>query len=350
MKKGFVAVLILVLICSAAWGASLKTRLGKLEVKINELRQQVQEIEGIIDIMAGTIIPADLDIDMDGEDPSDPGDIKIVRGAVWEFDDCDATALWSVHSGAGVTIELDNAIVNEGTGSIKVTVPPFTTGIVKCVLAVAKDLNTPIDYKYLNVYLRRDSTYLGSMVLYFGENNDADITDEQSKTLTMASIVPNNWSQQIWDISGIADASKNAVLFFAVKGVNSLSSANHYFWIDYIYADPGPASLAFFDGDRLGHANPPYVATWTGNGSDPQTISLPRKGIVKAVILVGDAATYGRTYWATSDMAGYAAYAGAAGVLDSGVIANMGDGTFQVSGNYANKSGVVYYAIVFFAD
>jgi hypothetical protein len=51
--------------------------------------------------MVQTTIPDSLDITMSEEDPTEPGDIKIVRGTLLELDDCDADTQWSVESGGG---------------------------------------------------------------------------------------------------------------------------------------------------------------------------------------------------------------------------------------------------------
>ena len=286
----------------------------------------------------------------DANDPSTPGEIKVVRGTVLDIHHCDAiddgVAVWSVHSGAGVTIALDNVNVKEGTGSIKVTVPSSITAVIKCTKsATSWDLSS---YKYLKVYLKclYGMTY-GN--LYFGET----VYNEQSHVITAAE---GDWAQESWDISAIAAASKNAVTLFSVSCTSGVITSKT-FWIDYVFADTGPSKIEAFDGDRIITVYPKvYCGTYTGNATDNTVITLPRKGTPSVIFVKHyNAVTYSFTIWWHKSMA-----AGKSERFDGGVatisdgIKAVADGSFTIGytaiTSPVNLNGEQYNYIVLWED
>jgi hypothetical protein len=341
VRKSLCFCLILILFYSVSWGESLKSRVQKLEYELSGIQQEIEVLKN----MAGTIIPADLEIDMDGEDPSDPGDIKVVKGTVLELDDCDATTQWSVHSGAGVTIALDNSTFKEGTGSIKVSVPAGITAIIKATKASGSwDLTS---YNYLKVWLRTNTaTPAVNCNLHFGES----AYGEQNKGAF--TLPAGEFSQISWDISAIAAASRNAVTIFAVT-LPAVGPTTNYFRIDYAFADPGPSQIKAFDGDRVIDLYPKvYQGTYTGNGSDPQTITLPRKGHPSAIFIQGNAALAngGRPYlWLNTMGDNLAARLDSGGTFDAAMITEVGDCYFKV-GDVMNTNTTVFHYLVLWSD
>ena len=216
--------------------------------------------------MVQVTIPSELDIDMDENDPSDPGDIKVVRAAPLELDVCDAITQWSVASGVGVTIELDNATVYEGTGSIKATIPAGITGVITCTKSAGSwDLST---YKYLKVALLCSENILAPTYpkLYFGE---AAYDEQVSSSFALSP----SWYQKSWDISAIATGDRDAVTMFSVYLPGGASGRT--FWIDYVFADPGPSKVKFYDGDYVGQLYPKVLhGLFTGSGTTDHTVYL----------------------------------------------------------------------------
>lgn len=292
--------------------------------------------------MVQATIPKNIELYADGTDP-DPMEVKVVKGALQDIHRCDAiddgTAVWSVHSGAGVTIALDNSIVQEGTGSIKVTVPAGITAIIKCTKASGSwNLSS---YKYLKVYLRKSTTItMGSV--YFGEA----AYNEQGQAFSMGS---NVWWQKNWDISGIAAASRDAVTIFAVSAT---AGGPGYFWIDYVYADPGPSEIVGNDGDRRIRLYPKvYVGNYTGNGTS-QTITIPRKG-TPAMVFVKETGSVGgpSAIWWHKDMTATYSEGFGGGNKVTNAITGVADGSFTVGGNAAvNTNGLQYNFFVLWED
>ncbi len=290
--------------------------------------------------MVQGIIPSSTDVMMDGDAPTEPGDIKVVKGALLVLDACDATTQWSVHSGAGVTIELDNTIVYEGTGSIKVTVPPSTTAIIKATKAAGSwDLSS---YNYLRVALRRAQA--GAMTAFFGE-----VAYNEQTSGSFGTIAANSWFQKSWDISGIAAASRNGVTIFAVSMLNASATETRYFWIDYVFADPGPSAVRAFDGDRVINIYPKvYTSSYPGTGV-AKTITIPRKGTPSSVIIQGAGHP---SFWKTTSMGSTNSLElGAGAAFQTDRIIALGDCSFGIdTHNDVNQDTHTYHYMAFWDD
>ncbi len=279
--------------------------------------------------MAGTIIPADLEIDMDGTDPDQPGDIKIVKGTVLELDDCDATTIWTVQSGAGVTISLDNAKVREGTGSIKVNVPAGITAIVKATKASGSwDISL---HNYLRFSLSQKGGPLTTMTgfkAYFGETA---YNDQGPQALTAPGI---SWTDYGWLISGIAAASRNAVTIVAFEATAPVGAS--FFNIDYVYAAPGPSKIKAYDGDATIQLSPKFQSgIYTATTEAPRTITLNKSGTPSHIriqnITTGDATANDEVVWYSGMTQYYAARTGGAVAPSTDMVIDVGDSYFTVA-------------------
>ena len=97
----------------------INQRLRYLEDSVRVLLDEVEQLRRWNDMVSGTM-PSDLSIYIDGNDPTEPGDIKVVKGSLLELDDCDSNAAWSIVAGAGVTITESQGPSgpHEGTGCL----------------------------------------------------------------------------------------------------------------------------------------------------------------------------------------------------------------------------------------
>ncbi len=274
MKRAICVIVCLMFLVGVA-SAQNKTTHKQLKDRIRQLEQRLNTLEREVDSMVQATIPGDLDVYMDENDPTDPGDIKVVRGTLLELDDCDSIAAWSVHSGVGVTIALNNSTVYEGTGSIRVAIPAGITGIIKCT--GAWDIST---YKYLKVSLYNDSGLsIPNCNIHFGEA----AYGEQNMGVFTLSNAPGGWVQKSWDISAIAEANKNGVTLFALTIPNA-SAFYYYIYIDYVFADPGPSSIRAFDSDRIINLYPKILTDHYHATGAQLVITLARKGIPSGVL------------------------------------------------------------------
>ena len=348
MKKISVILLVVaVTICLAgvAFGQSqrrINQRLDNIESWIENHEDRIQNIEKAEELKNMAHMPADLGIFMDENDPTEPGDIKIVKGTVEILDDCDSDAAWSVESGAGVTIEVDNSQVYEGTGSIKVTVPPSTTAVIKATKSAGVWNLT--NYKYLRVFLYHGTPgYMPNCNLHFGEG----AYNEQN--FGVFTLPFPCWVQKSWDISGIPVASKNEVTIFAVTLPNASAFFSHIVRIDYIFADPGPSQVKAFDGDRVILLYPKfYRGTYVGTGNDDLSVLIPRKGTPNRIDIVKDDGTNMVTWIQGMDI-GDSLRIGAATITDG--IKTISDGSFTVGVNATvNTNGDTHIFTCFWDD
>lgn len=215
------------------------------------------------------------DLVMDGNDPTEPGEIKVVKGTLSVLDDCDSDDQWSVESGAGVTIVESSYSPYEGTKCLRIHVPPSTTGIIKLTKATGSwDLSLN---KYLSYFIRRATALLSDSIhfkTYFGET-----TYNEQNSGTHFTITPNIWVSKSWDISAIAAASRNAITLFALEVENLSAVLNAGVTLDYVFSEPGPSQLKHFDGDRVYIDSPKVmVDTWEGTGA-AKLVTLNRKGV-----------------------------------------------------------------------
>jgi len=321
--------------------AQNNTTVKQLRDNIRQLDQRITDLENEVDGMTQVTIPGDLDIYMDEDDPTEPGDIKVVRGTLLELDDCDAATQWSVHSGAGVTLALDNTTLYEGTGSIRVTVPDGITGIIKCTKSAGSwDLT---NYKYLSVSLY-NSLPQANLNLHFGE---AAYNEQNRGVFNFAG---GAWETKTWDISAIAAASKNGVTIFALTlPANGIMGLPVYYYIDYVFSDPGPSQIKAFDGDRVILLYPKfYRGTYTGTGVDNLSITVPRKGAPNRIDIVRDEGSNMVT-WIQGMDAGDSINIGT-GTITNGV-KTVSDGSFTVGVNaIVNTSGDTHIFTCFWDD
>ena len=341
MKKILISLLLVLVIAFPAFGESAKKQVHRLEQRVAALEEAwnmvLARIEGGIDFPMDAGLPA-------------VGEAKFVMGEPLDLHHCDAiddgTAVWSIHSGAGVTIALDPSIMNEGTGSIKVTVPGGVTAIVKATKSSgAWDLSA---YESLKASLRRsDNSSMIWFYLRFGES----AYNEQSHTVTTPPPA-NTWVKQTWDISGIASGSRDGVTIFSVQATNS-SGVSKSFWIDYVFAEPGPSEFVGNDGNMLIRFFPKaHFGSYTGDGQSSKTITLDRKGTPALVFIqcVGGSGRRPRYRTASMGAGNCLDWSTSTGYITDGITA-FGDGTFTVgNGAEVNNSGDTYHYFVLWDD
>lgn len=293
--------------------------------------------------MVQVTVPKDLKIYQDENDPTEVGDIKLVSTSATELDDCDAITQWSVHSGAGVTVTLDNADVHEGTGSVKVFIPAGVTAIVKATKSSGSwDLSS---HKYLKAWLKPSRGTLTSMYLHFGES----AYDEQS-TASFSMSANGAFQVKAWDISAIAAASRDGVTLFSIQATNGGSSPI-YLNIDYVISDSGYSSIKAKDTDRVIQLYPKiFVGTYDGDGNDNKQIAIPRMGVPNVVRVMALQNTYPEVVKITG-MASARSKATDGTYLASDGIKSMADGYFTLGTNvWVNEAGKDYYFMVFWQD
>ncbi len=324
--------------------------LEELKTEVNDLKQRTTDIEEYLRMTEATI-PLSLDIFMDENDPTEPGDIKVVKGTLEVIDSCDSLTGWSVESGVGVTIANDPVILMEGVASIKITVPPSTTGVILFTHAATVSLSGK---NWLKFNLQR-LAFVGHSTsityhAHFGEDGGA-YTDQTMGNFTLAS--GNVWHEKSWDISAIANADKTTVKWFALNIQNSSATKYAYTLLDYIYGDPGPSSIKSNDGDRIINLYPKiYVGTYTGTNAH-QTITIARKGTPAYIRTVCTTAVEVPMTW----MKGFGEQAiiedGAASWSAIGAgVHNVTDCSFDIPANttYCSTNGETYVYLIMWED
>jgi hypothetical protein len=216
------------------------------------------------------VVPSNTNIPFSGSDPTNPGDIVIIPGTsavLVGLDHCDAVTQWTYLYG----VTLDKVIFEEGTGSAKIVIPP-NTAFVAAICTKSSGSWDLSGSKYLKVWLRTtipSGVDAANCYLYFGE---ATYNEQSYGPLNLTNGL---WTQIIWDISGIAGASRDAVTKFAVIVPNASPLYTRTLHIDYVYADlAGTGSkVETFDGDNILTLYPQgdligYVAYagWTHSG------------------------------------------------------------------------------------
>ena len=287
------------------------------------------------------LMPSDLEIYQDGNDPTEPGDIKIVSGFS-EISDCDSLVAWSIVSGDGVSIALDTEKVKEGLSSIKVTIPEEITAVIKCV--GTWDFSTG---KYLKVWLFESSGGgLANCHQHFGE---ASYIDNSSAHFNLAT---GYWQQKSWDISGIGTANRNAVIEYGLT-LPGRVGATAYVHVDYAICDAGPSQIKAFDGDRVINLYPKtYSSSYSGTGIDNKVITIPRKGTPSRIQI--DGMVNRSILWTTDMAAGHSKRmandtADNADITDG--IKSVGDCYFTVgTGAQVNTNGTIYHYTVWWND
>lgn len=279
---------------------------------------------------------------MDTNDP-EPGEIKIIKGTLELLDNCDAITQWSIVSGTGVTISINQPVAYEGIGAVDIYIPAGITAIVKCTKSSGSwDFTT---HKYLKAYIKTwralfSPPSISTAHFHFGEST----YNEQSSThLTFTGA----WTEISWDISAIASASKDGATIFAVEIPNPFAYHIHV-GIDYVFADPGPSQLKSNDGDRVNiHYPKVMVDTWEGTGAH-KTVTLNRKGTPAFIRIIDIDTPSVPLIWlkgmggACLREDGAATYIGA-----NGGIHNVVDGAFDVHGDYSPNGKTILYMVLF---
>lgn len=212
MKKYLGIAILSIFLTYPCWAESNRQKIIRLEGQVDELAQSIYELQEIIQHFTAP------SADSWGE----PGLL---------LDSCDTAIAWFVESGDGVTISVTAISKIEGTGAIKVSVPPNVTAIVKVVNPDGWDLSS---YNYLNAWVRksggRPMTGISGFNIQFGEMG----YDEQEMGPTFLSGVGSN--RLSWDISGIPVDQRNKVTVIAITIPNAIGYPL-YVNIDYIHAN-----------------------------------------------------------------------------------------------------------------
>jgi hypothetical protein len=297
------------------------------------------------------IMPSDLGLYMDENDPTEPGDIKVVKGTIVPIDSCDVLTGWTVESGGGVTLVLSAYDVIEGTASLSIMVPASTTGVILFTHADTVNLSA---CDWLRFNLKRIASVGWSTSLtfhaHFGEDGGA-YTDQTMGNFTLPN--GNAWYEKAWDISAIADADKTTVKYFALNIVNASGTKPALIHLDYIWGDPGPSSVCANDGDRVINLYPKiYVGSYTGTTAH-QTITIPRKGIPAYIRTIRFNVDEPPVLW----LKGFGEYSMADYIADpwyasEGGIHNVLDGSFDLAGAAlgCNVNGAAYKYMVMWED
>jgi hypothetical protein len=316
---------------------SLKARVQALEKKLKDLERRINQ-------MVQVTVPTDLGMFADENDPTEPGDIKVVSGSPVEINDCDSLTGWEIVSGEGVSIQIDNGEVKEGTGSIRVYVPADVNAILKYTKPSGSfDISTQLYIKMWTYLVTIGGPWENaSLYALFGEA----AYDEQGPQMMEAS---NLWLQPKWDISGIAAGSRDAVTQFGINLDNRTRTYAKYLYFDYIIADPGPSEIKAFDGDRVIRLYPKiYKGSYVGDGTT-QNVPLPRKGIPSRI----DIDCVGRRLhrWYSGMTPEYIWYLDIDGLWTNvyGRLNSVSEGVFQVTG-VLDANGETYYFTAFWDD
>jgi hypothetical protein len=157
-------------------------------------------------------------LDIDGENMARAMASGAVASTRTVFNSCDASANWAKAGtlAAASAISLDTSNKKKGTGCILVTNTGDASG--NTIIATEASQNWS-GYHMLEGWVR--SSVTGSNVLSVGFGESA-IT-ENTKTVEIQKA--NTWQRVAWDISAIADTSKNAVTKVGVT-LGSDSSGN----------------------------------------------------------------------------------------------------------------------------
>jgi hypothetical protein len=266
LRKTIVTLLIvcLIFISGDVFGATIKQRVKSLEGRINQLENDVLEINTMVQAK----MPSDLNIYMDENDPTEPGDIKVVRGTPLVLDNADSVAGWSVVSGTAL-LALSSSPY-EGTGCVRVQVSGNGTVVIKTTFG-AQDLSA---YKYVSSYIKK----MVAANLTVAVNIIDDGGDRGPDAPT--SLTTNVWLQRQFNISSYTSAERNVVtaveFTFVITG---MAGGPGWIFIDNVFADPGPSQLKHNDGDRVYIDSPKfYPGTYEGTTAH-KTVIIPRKGV-----------------------------------------------------------------------
>ncbi len=282
--------------------------------------------------MAGTIIPADLEIDMDGADPDQPGDIKVVKGNAVVINTCDSSWGWSIvgaTSGKSISLSGD---MKEGIASVLITLSSDTTqAIVKF-----QSTSTPFDItgcKYIKAWDKINlSTSLGGTITALWSFGESTWNEQNSTAMNLT----NSWVQRSWLISSVTSGSRDAVTRFAVTVNSSFTVASKGYRIDYVIGDPGPSKIKAYDGDATIQLYPKFQSgIYTATTEAPRTIILNKSGTPSHIriqnITTGDATANDEVVWYSGMTQYYAARTGGAVAPSTDMVIDVGDSYFTVA-------------------
>ena len=143
-------------------------------------------------------------LDIDGQNMARAMATGVVASTRTVLSSCDASTNWA-SSDASSAITLDTSNYKKGTGAVLVTNTGDCSGNTITLTLGAQDLS---GFHMIEAWVRSSVTGANVMTMGFGE---AAIT-EQTKAITIEKA--NTWQRVTWDISEIADTSKNAATVF----------------------------------------------------------------------------------------------------------------------------------------
>lgn len=284
--------------------------------------------------MVQATVPSELSLLLSTEDPSDAGDIRVIKGAISVLNDCDSSGGWS--SITGGTVSLTPLNPYEGDGAIKHTQYRSTVADSTAVLKYANpttswDFN---GYKYLSLFIK-PILAASNFKISFGESTYSEQVSAGSN-LTVGA-----YSQKVFDLSSVTSNSMNAVTRIAVVCDVSRGSTifPSVFDVDYITLDPGAGEVKFFDGDRVGILSPKVLHGLYTGASSAQTVYLSatsdanaasRKGTPVSIEIIRDAGT-NLCVWKQNISTGFSLIVGVG--VSSDCITSVSDGSFTVGRN-----------------
>jgi hypothetical protein len=310
-----------------------------LRWQIKELKEDLKILKQRVDSMTIATMPIDLGMYLEETNPAELGDMRPVTTKL-VLNACDSITGWAVEASGAV--ELDTEIKAEGTGSIKHSVA--AVGVSVATYTKPSGSFDLTNYNYITARVRT-SAPLTTVKLYMGEAT----YDEQSLNID-SQVVSGDFYRVTWGIAAIGASSKNAITKISI-GCDAVVGG-WPLWIDDIVAW-GNSQLMALTGNGLMNVLPKvYQGTYTGDGSDPKTITLSRKGHPTAIFIQGNAAlaSGGRPYlWLNTMGDNLAARLDGGGVFDAAMITEVGDCYFKV-GSVMNTNTTVFHYLVLWSD
>lgn len=310
--------------------------------------------------MVQITIPSELDLYSSTDNPSDPGDIRVIKGALQTLTDCESTSNWaSISTAKGSIVGLSNTIFHEGAASLKVQIEAKSTGIFKYTNPTTSWDFTASNYQYYSAHVYQSQFWGGTYdaQLCFGEST------YNEQTLTKQTHQSNTWAVNQGSLSAIANGDKDAVTVIAVS-IENESNFTLYAYIDYLYLDPGPSEIKGYDGGRVIIISPKVLyGTFTGDGTTGHTIYLSatsdsaaadRKGRPVYIRLMSSTAIQSIEWMSvqhTTDPATWSLkHLASSHEVGNQGIWEVGDGYFIVGSSNTNVNNVQYGFIALFED
>ena len=309
--------------------------------------------------MVQVTVPSELDLLQSTEDPIDIGDIRVIGTAPVSITGCETTVGWTFLHGTSEVNDVVSHIgtVYEGNASLKIQFYRGSTIVFK--------YNDPTtDYNlsgqgYLKVALYPQSiSSSDNFTISFGEST----YNEQNSTAFKRPL--NQWTVHSYNISGIADADKNAVTSVGIT-YNPVTTAGilGILYIDAIKGYSGPSQVKAFDGDRVITMYPKVLhGLFTGNGTTDHTIFLSdtsdatvasRKGTPIHITVMGSTKSSSIEWSPIHNTTGGAwsfKHTAAAHEITAHGIVEVGEGYFVISSSNTNVNNDLYSFTALYAD